>query len=166
VARKLKRVSRTKTNAQTGPKGISNARLAEALRKNGGNQSEAGRVLRIGRSTVCERVAKSSDLQQALREGVESINDIAQGHLIRLIKKGDFRAVTFQLDRAHPDYTSREQAMAVTQPSPQSQALRQAAYNALMEMVLDRARRGLPPIFPEDDMVPALSPPSNARATP
>jgi hypothetical protein len=56
---------------QTGPKGISEARLAAALRKNGGIQSAAARVLRIGRSAVCQRVAASPALQQAVRDGIK-----------------------------------------------------------------------------------------------
>ncbi len=49
-----------------------------------------------------KRFAKK--LEKASRQGRYSINDLAEGHVISMIKKGDFRASKFWLESNHKDY--------------------------------------------------------------
>jgi hypothetical protein len=49
-----------------------------------------------------KRFAKK--LEKALKQGRSSVNDLAEGHIISLIKKGDFRASKLWLENNHKEY--------------------------------------------------------------
>lgn len=80
-----------------GKSAVSDEKLADALRKHGGIKLRAAKAVGLARSTVQERVDTSPMLQAAIREAEESLLDISEGHLVRMVKRGDKDMVKFQL---------------------------------------------------------------------
>lgn len=82
-------------------------KLLEALEKHA-NVKAACKVVGIGRSTFYHWQKEDKEFtkacENAMRLGKEEINDFAQSQLVRLMEKGDYRAVRFHLERRHPDY--------------------------------------------------------------
>lgn len=80
-------------------KTVSDAALADALTKAGGNKSQAAKMVKLGRSAVQERVDKSPFLQEAIRRTEETLLDIAESHVVKFVKRGDKDMVRYALDR-------------------------------------------------------------------
>lgn len=82
---------------------VSEARLADALRKSGGIMAEAARLIEQAtgqpytRQSVQARVKESPVLQEALEEGREMVLDLAETRLHELLREGDEKAVFFAL---------------------------------------------------------------------
>ncbi len=57
-------------------------RIAEALEKNGGNQSAAATALGIARQSVNERIKNSERLQQTMREIEARVEDLVDGVIL------------------------------------------------------------------------------------
>jgi hypothetical protein len=123
--------------------------LAETLRKNGGIQAAAARVLKIERASVCERVAKSEVLQRAIREGKTELVDVAEDNVVRAIHAGDMISTRWFLERRHADYASKREIKDITPPDPNAEAHRMKAIAFFTRAIEERIRLGLPPIFAE-----------------
>lgn len=80
-----------------GRREVSEAALADALRKAGGNKSEAARMVKLTRQTVQDRVERSAVLQQAIKDADEKLLDISESHLSKMVKRGDKDMVRFHL---------------------------------------------------------------------
>lgn len=82
---------------------VSDAQLAEALRNSGGVMAEAARLIEqatgeaFTRQAVAQRVRLSDDLKDALDDGRESLIDMAETQLARMVREGDQKAVFFVL---------------------------------------------------------------------
>lgn len=75
----------------TGSKGISDAQVIEALRKNGGVISLAAQALGVRRQSLSERVNANPALKAARDEADEDVTDIAQAVVVEAIVKGKDR---------------------------------------------------------------------------
>lgn len=77
---------------------FTDAQIAEALRKNAGNATAAAHALGgITRQAIDYRVKKSAELQAVADDASETVTDVAEGQLIKAIKKGQAWAVKFWL---------------------------------------------------------------------
>lgn len=82
---------------------VSEAQLADALKKSGGVMAEAARLIEqatgqpYSRQAVAQRVAQSDVLKDALDEGRETLVDLAENQLMRMVETGDQKAVFFVL---------------------------------------------------------------------
>jgi len=74
-------------------KGITEAQLRAALRKNAGVYALAARDLGCDRSNVRQRVENSPKLQALIRQIDEEIGDVADGHIKQAIIKGDLKTI-------------------------------------------------------------------------
>ncbi|HMO77713.1 MAG TPA: hypothetical protein PKA42_02290 [Candidatus Paceibacterota bacterium] len=72
------------------------------------NKSYVCQKLGISRQTLYRWVNDDIDfevaIEDAIRVGTESINDLAEGKLVEKIKQGEFRAIKYHLDNKHKDY--------------------------------------------------------------
>ena len=72
--------------------------IAEALLKNAGNATAAAAALGdVTRQAIDYRIKNSARLQQVAAEAGETVTDIAEGQLIKAIKKGHSWAIRFWL---------------------------------------------------------------------
>ena len=71
--------------------------VAEALRAAGGLQSDAATLLNLTQGAVSQRIKKSEYLQEVLQETVDRHLDIAEGALIKKVKRGHFSSICFFL---------------------------------------------------------------------
>jgi hypothetical protein len=120
-----------------------------AERKNGGIQAAAARVLKIERASVCERVAKSEVLQQAIREGKMELVDVARDNVVQAIHDQDMVTTRWALERFDPEYVTKREIRELTPPDPNAEAHRMKAIAFFSQMIEERIRAGLPPIFAE-----------------
>lgn len=78
---------------KSGPKGISEAQLKAALKKNAGVYALAARDLGCDRSNVRQRVENSPALQRFIQQIDDEIGDVADGHIKQAIIKGDLKTI-------------------------------------------------------------------------
>lgn len=78
---------------------VSDAQLADALRKHAGIKARAAKAVGLDRSSVQERVERSPLLQQAIKDGEEKLLDIAESQLTKSVSRGDKDMVRYYLDR-------------------------------------------------------------------
>lgn len=78
-------------------KNVSNAKIAEVIRKNYGNITVSANNLGMNRSTMYLRINKSPELKKVVLEGRESLVDIAESALLKNIVKGDTASIIFAL---------------------------------------------------------------------
>lgn len=78
-------------------KRITDAQIAEALRKNGGIISNVAKACDVDHSTISHRLARTPALQAIRKEAQESCLDLAESMLIKNIQKGDNTAIIFFL---------------------------------------------------------------------
>ena len=142
-----------------GRKNISEATLAAALRKNGGNQAAAARVLKITPAAVCKRVEKSEVLKAAIQEGRAYIGEVAIDNVVQSILDKDMVTTRWYLERRNPDYSSkRENREIPAPPDPEEEKQRQQLVQFFRAEVERRARLGLPSIFSDAETSPAQQP--------
>lgn len=72
--------------------------VAEALRASAGIQSSAAQKLKVDRSTICKFVKKHQKLQHLIADIVDEMNDLAEGHLLLALQKGEVWAIKYWLD--------------------------------------------------------------------
>lgn len=78
-------------------KHITNKQIKAAIKASGGLLTHAGKMLGITQQAINYRVRKSPDIKAYLEE-IRSYNvEIAESELMKLIKKGDFKAIKFYL---------------------------------------------------------------------
>lgn len=83
---------------------VSEAELADALRKSGGVMAEAARLIEQAtgqpytRQAVFDRVKASHSLREAVQAGRDDLVDIAETELLKMVKAGDPKAVFFVLE--------------------------------------------------------------------
>lgn len=75
--------------SELGPKGITDAQLRAALRKNAGVFSMAARDLKCERSNVSQRVARSKELQDLCAQIDKEIEDSADAVIISTLGERD-----------------------------------------------------------------------------
>ena len=71
--------------------------IRDAIIKCGGMQAHAAKMLGVNRSTLANRVRKSSVLREAIEESRERMLDIAESKLIEKVNAGDLGAICFFL---------------------------------------------------------------------
>lgn len=99
-----------KDGRSTGPKGITTKQIAHSLRANMGIIADAARALDVSRPNLSKRIHGDARLLRLLQHGIkEDVKDIAESQLLKKIKAGDVRAITYYLDRQAKDrgYTVR-----------------------------------------------------------
>jgi hypothetical protein len=77
--------------------GISNAKIAEALKKTHGNYMLSAKMLGCSRVMIWQRVKKSPDLQRIVDDERAGFIDVAEGALYTAVLKGDAWAIAFVL---------------------------------------------------------------------
>lgn len=92
---------------------ISNAKIAEALRKTHGNFMLSAQMLKCSRVMIWSRVKKSEELQKIVEDERAGFVDIAEGALYTAILNGEPWAIQFTLkgigkDRGHNEKTQQE----------------------------------------------------------
>lgn len=90
---------------------ITEAQIAEALRKNGGILSSVAAAFRISSSEITRRIQNSPALQAVRYEAQESVLDLAESKLIQNIQKNDNTAIIFFLKTKgkHRGYVERQE---------------------------------------------------------
>lgn len=86
-----------------GPKGITPAQYAEALRDTFGNISAAARRLNVDRAAVVNAIKHHESVKQAHDEAADQITDIAEDHLVSGVRSGDWRQVMYWLENKARD---------------------------------------------------------------
>lgn len=76
---------------------LSIKQLAEAIEKNGGNVTKAAKALKITRWALQKRIAKNTELQQAVADAREEMVDIAESEALKQIKLGNTAMIIFTL---------------------------------------------------------------------
>lgn len=92
-------------------KRITTAQIEEALRKSGGFQSQAAKMVGISQQAVSKRIKKSKHLQIAVREIDDTYLDLAESKLINAINKDQSWAICFYLKckGKHRGYVERQE---------------------------------------------------------
>lgn len=85
---------------------VTDAQIKKAIAATGGNVWEMSKILPIVRKTIYAHIDASPDLQDALREAREEIQDIAESHHIRKVKEGEDHAIDRQF-RLSPEARRR-----------------------------------------------------------
>ena len=81
------------------PSNIPESKIVGALRKWGGVKALAAKELNTSRQNIQVRVNNSPRLQQEIADIDEENLDIGEGHLVKLLRKGDKDIVKYFLDR-------------------------------------------------------------------
>ena len=79
-------------------KSISPEQYAQALRETFGNVSMAARKLGVEHRAVAYAIEKHPVVKEAHDEAAEQITDIAEGHLVAAVRKGDMKQVQYWLE--------------------------------------------------------------------
>lgn len=85
---------------------VTDAQIKKAIAATGGNVWEMSKILPIVRKTIYAHIDASPDLQDALKEAREEIQDIAESHHIRKVKEGEDHAIDRQF-RLSPEARRR-----------------------------------------------------------
>jgi len=90
---------------------ITDAQIAEALRKSNGYISYAAKMLGVSHTAVSKRIRKSEKLQEVLEEKRAEMIEFAESKLFELVEKGDTRAIIFVLKTLGKDlgWTERQE---------------------------------------------------------
>lgn len=86
-----------------GPKGMTLERVIDALKKANGNMSLAARSLQLDRSTIKHYVDTYPAAKEAHDEAAAHISDIAEGHLVSAVIKGNLDQVRYWLENKARD---------------------------------------------------------------
>ncbi|MBI1213641.1 MAG: hypothetical protein GC190_19455 [Alphaproteobacteria bacterium] len=70
-----------------------------AIKRHGGILSLAALDLQVSRQALHQRIRESAELQAAVEEATEETLDIAEGHVVKGVRRGDRTMVTYYLDR-------------------------------------------------------------------
>lgn len=94
-----------------GPRGVSEAQLVEALKKNVGNVMAAAQSLGISDAAIYQRLRNHPELAQIRKDAEERLTDIAESHLYKAVNRGEWDKVRWWLDRKGKDrgYVTRSE---------------------------------------------------------
>ena len=76
---------------------LSTQQIEDALRRSGGNLTQAAEKLNVGRTTLYLRTVEEPSLLETRAEIVESLIDTAEGVIVAALARGDVNAATFVL---------------------------------------------------------------------
>ena len=76
---------------------LTNKQISDALRANGGFVTYAASALNVSYQAIYQRIKRSPELEQVLREVQESHLDLAENELIKKVRDGDLGALCFFL---------------------------------------------------------------------
>lgn len=76
---------------------LTEEQIALALERKMGNITEAAKALKVSRQALYKRIDGNEMLAAVLKEGRETIVDIAESALVRQIKVGNITAIIFTL---------------------------------------------------------------------
>lgn len=84
-------------SAKGGPKGISDAQLAEALRKNVGNVLAAAQALGVTTGAIYQRLRSHPELAEIQADAKERVTDMAKARILKRIERDDWNAINLWL---------------------------------------------------------------------
>ena len=84
-------------------KGLTYDQVAETLRKSNGNMSLAARMLKVDRATIRWYIDNYAAVREVYTEAVQHVNDIAEGHLVNAVLKGELDQVRYWLENKARD---------------------------------------------------------------
>jgi hypothetical protein len=76
---------------------ITDKEIIKALRSSGGIHTHAAKALGVTRQNIGNRIRRSKQLKQVCDDIREENIEIAETELLKLVKKGDFKAIKFYL---------------------------------------------------------------------
>ena len=85
------------------PKGLTIDGVCEALKATNGNISLAAHRLGVDRSAVQYYVATYPNVREVMQQAAAAISDIAEGHLVSAVRRGDLRQVQYWLENKARD---------------------------------------------------------------
>lgn len=71
--------------------------IGEALKKKGGNITEAASALNVTRQALHLRIKDDETLQQIVTDAREALVDVAESALLKQVKRGNIAAIIFAL---------------------------------------------------------------------
>lgn len=89
--------------AKSGPKDITLEQVITALRETNGNMALSGRRLGITRQAIQHYVNTYATAKQAHDEAAAYVSDIAEGHLVNAVMKGNLDQVKYWLENKARD---------------------------------------------------------------
>lgn len=84
-------------NGKGGPRGLSDAQLAEALRKNIGNVSAAAAALGVTEGAIYQRLRNHPELASIQADAKERVTDMAKARVLKRIERDDWPAINLWL---------------------------------------------------------------------
>jgi hypothetical protein len=79
---------------------VSDAQLKKAIGECDGNVTDIAAALKIDRSTVYRRIAKSEELQAAMTEAQDILTDVAVSHISRGVRNGEQWALAYYMNNS------------------------------------------------------------------
>ncbi len=76
-----------------GPRGITEAQMAEALRKNVGNVLAAAQALGVTEGAVYQRLRNHPELAQIQADAQERVTDMVKARILKRIERDDWNAI-------------------------------------------------------------------------
>jgi hypothetical protein len=94
---------------------FSDAKIAELIRRYAGFRSKVASALGCTRQNLAYRIGGSQELQQAERETVDYLLDVAKGHIIQAIARGDLLTARWYSERfgKHRGYGKENEYVSV-----------------------------------------------------
>lgn len=80
-----------------GPRGVSDAQLAEALRKNIGNVSAAAAALGVTNGAIYQRLRNHPELAEIQADARDRVTDMAKARVLKRIERDDWSAINLWL---------------------------------------------------------------------
>ena len=126
-------------------KGLTSEQVIAALRKTNGNISLAARQLGVERNTVQHYIREYPTVRQAHDEAAAHITDMAEGHLVAGVMKGDWDRVRYWLEnkgreRGYGRGPATDPAMNIT--AEQLTSMTDDELDALISKLDKLARKG------------------------
>lgn len=84
-------------------KGLTLDQVCEALRQTHGNISLAGHKLGVTREAIQYYVSTYATAREAMQTAAAAVSDIAEGHLVAAVKRGDLKQVQYWLENKAKD---------------------------------------------------------------
>ena len=88
---------------RTANKGLTLDQVIEALRQTHGNMSLAAHKLGVTRETINYYVNTYATAREAMQTAAAAVSDIAEGHLVQAVKRGDLKQVQYWLENKARD---------------------------------------------------------------
>ena len=85
------------------PKGLTIESVCDALKATNGNVSLAAHRLGVERQTVNYYVSTYPNVREVMQQAAAAISDIAEGHLVAAVRRGDLKQVQYWLENKARD---------------------------------------------------------------